>query len=497
MQFRVLSHAGLEVSVNGVHLVCDPWLLGSCYWRSWWNYPPVTPELTKSLRPDYIYLTHLHWDHFHGPSLRLFPKTTPILVPYCRYDRIARDLRNMGFRNVVEVRHGQSIELAENFTLQSFHVGPVFTDSAIVIRAGDTVLLNANDAKFAGLPLRQILDEYPSIDFCLRSHSSANARNCMHFIGEPDANIDENEHYLRAFAFFMYRVKPRYAIPFASNSCLLHRDVVDMNKLVQTPLKVKDYFERFAARVGLNTKLQVMVSGDSWSDVGGFHISTNDYFENREEHLRAYLERQDDKLKRYYSTEGRVRVSEEMLKQFITALRSAVPRILRWMLPKEPVLVVSKHAAGHDYFVVNLREGAVRTGNETDVPHYEVRAEFPSLVLYQSIRLNMFSQAWISKRVHYYATRRMHKVLGRFLRALEYFEAEVFPVRGVLTTRSLRALLPRWREALLYAHAVWHVVRGRSLLQTELRLLGEQEYEALAQSLQFVEGINVVASPTT
>jgi hypothetical protein len=119
------------------------------------------------------------------------------------------------------------------------------------------------------------------------------------------------------------------------------------------------------------------------------------------------------------------------------------------------------------------------------------------LVLYQSIRLNMFSQAWISKRVHYYATRRMHKVLGRFLRALEYFEAEVFPVRGVLTTRSLRALLPRWREALLYAHAVWHVVRGRSLLQTELRLLGEQEYEALAQSLQFVEGINVVASPTT
>jgi hypothetical protein len=34
----VLSHAGLSVTGSGVNLICDPWLVGSCYWRSWWNY---------------------------------------------------------------------------------------------------------------------------------------------------------------------------------------------------------------------------------------------------------------------------------------------------------------------------------------------------------------------------------------------------------------------------------------------------------------------------
>ena len=88
MRFRVLSHAGLQVRAGGKELLCDPWVLGSCYWRSWWNYPPVPQALPAELRPDFVYLTHLHWDHFQGPSLRLFPKDTRFIVPYCRYDRI-------------------------------------------------------------------------------------------------------------------------------------------------------------------------------------------------------------------------------------------------------------------------------------------------------------------------------------------------------------------------------------------------------------------------
>src|SRR6185295_4916310 len=76
MLFQILSHAGLLVQGAGKTLVCDPWLVGSAYWRSWWNYPPVPRGLAESLRPDFIYLTHVHWDHFHGPTLRKFPRDT-------------------------------------------------------------------------------------------------------------------------------------------------------------------------------------------------------------------------------------------------------------------------------------------------------------------------------------------------------------------------------------------------------------------------------------
>src|ERR1044071_875115 len=121
MRFQILSHAGLAVTSKTVTLVCDPWLLGSCYWRSWWNYPPVTKELIQSVRPDFIYLTHVHWDHFHGVSLRRFDNRVPIIIPREPCGRMRRDLLEMGFLNVIELHHGESFKLGDDFKLTSYH----------------------------------------------------------------------------------------------------------------------------------------------------------------------------------------------------------------------------------------------------------------------------------------------------------------------------------------------------------------------------------------
>src|SRR5437879_3258888 len=106
MHFQILSHAGLLIKGSGKTLVFDPWLVGSAYWRSWWNYPPVPRSLWESLQPDFIALTHIHWDHFHGPSLRKFARETPILIPRGHALRMKRDLHAMGFPDVRELRHG-------------------------------------------------------------------------------------------------------------------------------------------------------------------------------------------------------------------------------------------------------------------------------------------------------------------------------------------------------------------------------------------------------
>ena len=103
MKFQVLSHAGLAVDCQGKQLVCDPWLVGSTYWRSWWNYPPVAASTVRALKPDFVYLTHIHWDHFQGPSLRKFDFDTTILVPDGHDSRMREDLHQMRFPNVVEL----------------------------------------------------------------------------------------------------------------------------------------------------------------------------------------------------------------------------------------------------------------------------------------------------------------------------------------------------------------------------------------------------------
>ena len=38
-ELHIHGHSCLEIRTNNLSLVCDPWLSGSAYWRSWWNFP--------------------------------------------------------------------------------------------------------------------------------------------------------------------------------------------------------------------------------------------------------------------------------------------------------------------------------------------------------------------------------------------------------------------------------------------------------------------------
>jgi len=473
MEFQTLSHAGLRVSVAGSELLCDPWLIGSTYWRSWWNYPPVPRELVQQLKPDFIYLTHLHWDHFQADSLRLFPKDVQILVPYDRYGRMTRDLKAIGKTNVRELRHSERVELADGLAVRSFQFSPFVTDSAIVIEASGQILLNANDAKFVGMPLRHIRRMYPKVDFCFRSHSSANARACHHYLDAPDDATDDNEHYLRSFSMFMETVKPRYAIPFASNNCLLHDDVFALNQLTQTPLAVRDYFEKFAAERGLDTELQIMIPGDSWSSEHGFRLREHDYFTARDKHLEAYRARVQPTMEKQRQLEARAIVPLAAVQKFFARMSSNVPRMLKRPLRGKEVLLIAKSERATSGFAVDLYEGKVREVEEAEFESFDARIVFPALILKQAVGLNMFGHAGISKRVHYYATKEAMPALGRFELLCELTEAEVFPLRGNFNRRTIRALLPRWREGVLYSQILLDVARGREMFALEEKYLAK------------------------
>lgn len=471
MEFQTLSHAGLRVEAGGVELVCDPWLLGSVYWRSWWNYPPVPRSLVASLKPDFIYLTHLHWDHFQADSLKLFPADTPILVPYDRYERMTRDLKAVGRTNVREVRHGERVVLGRELAITSFHFSPIITDSAVVIEAGDQVLFNANDAKLAGLPLSQVMKRFPKVDFCFRSHSSANPRACFHITDAPDEEVDDNDHYLRAFGLFMARVKPRYAIPFASNSCLLHDDVYDMNALVQTPLAVRDFFERFRAERGLTTDVQIMTPGDRWNSDAGFHLQEGDWFERRDERIAEYRARVQPTMAKQADLEARVSVPLKLVQRFFGDLSAKVPGMMMRGLKNTEVLLVSRSAKAIQGFAVDLPAGTVREVEPEGFDGFDKRIEFPALILRQALAMNMFGHAGISKRVHFYGTSQSMPALKRFVTLTELAEAEIFPLHGHLSLRAIKSLLPRWREGVLYAQVATDLARGRDLPSIEERHL--------------------------
>ena len=62
-ELHIHGHSCLEIRTEKVTLICDPWLVGSTYWRSWWNFPK-SPDLDSLLdlwsEKDnlFIYITH-------------------------------------------------------------------------------------------------------------------------------------------------------------------------------------------------------------------------------------------------------------------------------------------------------------------------------------------------------------------------------------------------------------------------------------------------------
>jgi UDP-MurNAc hydroxylase len=468
MFFQILSHACLLVRSGHKTLLTDPWLVGSCYWRSWWNYPPVKPELIEQLEPDYIYLTHVHWDHFHGATLKRFSRHTPLVIPFERSTRVKRDLSNMGFRNIIELPHAGSLNLGDDFKITSYQFS-YWGDSALVIEADGIALLDANDAKFMGGPLNQILRNHKRFDFAFRSHSSANDRVCYHYSDSGVAKEEDPVLYTQSFFTFMEKVKPRYAVPFASNHCHLHRDVYHLNSRIETPMRVQKYVDSVGGFS--ESELKVMVSGDSWDSGRGFDIKDGTWFGSRTSHLQRYLEENKEKLEATYALEDKTRVRLSEVEKFFGRFLGAVPRLFKRSFKDRPIVLCAKYGDGADYFKVDVYRDTISQIAEECVPEDAIVFETAALILKQAMALNMFSHIGISKRVIYRSRHEHARHLRKFNELLAAYECEALPLRRLFSVRTLRVYPRRWREAVLYIKLLVGIRAGKTVHQLEAEQL--------------------------
>ncbi len=449
MQFTILSHAGILIEHDGVRLVCDPWLIGSCYWRSWWNFPEPPAGLIADLRADYVYLTHLHWDHFHGPSLKkLFDPGTTILMPKAPTRRMVRDLHWLGFHNVREIPHGERFRMGSSFTLRSYQFGPA-VDSAAVVTGGDCHLFNCNDAKFFGLPLRQIMRDFPRIDFILRSHSSASpipycVENYQTLFPPSTADYDSADQFARCALF----VGARYAVPFASNHCFLHAETERFNSTATTPEDVRKHYQRLAAETHQPGECVVMPPGSRWSDTDGFSVVPFD-FGNRAGYIDSLKARHGEQLAATYREEAAAMADFDTFRRYFEGLLNALPRIARQrLLPA--VLFRTRDAAGTHLWLVDPKRRHVRVVQSapSDCVIFDVHPR----VLNDCASLRMFSVWSASKRlkIHLPSAANIGSAVGpasRWLTVLDLYEVDMLPLRRNFSPRSLSVRVRRWREA--------------------------------------------------
>ena len=443
MKFTILSHAGLLVEHNGIRLVVDPWLTGSCYWRSWWNFPEPPADLVSNLRADFIYLTHLHWDHFHGVSLRkFFPSSTRILVPKLQGLRMLRDLAHAGFLNVTEVAHGGVMNLGADFRLYSYQFNLLGADSAIILQAGNTTLFDCNDCKFFGAPLRQITKRFPRIDFVLRSHSNASPiPYCVEGYRELLPTFRSKEQYSEEFARFALHIGARFAIPFASNHCFLHQETLGFNETAVLPDMVQKDFARISSAERVSSTCVIMAPGSSWDEVEGFRIAPFDYSKSAE-YIAARRAERFAILQSQYAVESDAAVDREGADNYFRSLMLSVPwpirRALGWRL-----LIRSTDAKSVHCWLLDLSSATVEYSDDPVLPAIELSP----YVLNDCVRWKMFSAWPASKRLRIKLNeRRQLLIIASFFVLLDLYELEVIPISNNLTRRALSNYAKRWRE---------------------------------------------------
>lgn len=457
MQFRILGHACLEVASSGRALITDPWLVGSAYWRSWWNYPPVPEHLVETLNPDYIYLTHMHWDHFHAPTLRRLGLHRNILIPKTPDSRVYRDLVEMGCTNVTELIHGRPFHLAPGFVVTSYQFGH-FPDSVLMIEADGTTIMNANDCKVMGPPLRQILRRHPAIDFVLRSHSSANARLCFEIIDKGGVHADDQGKYSAEFAEFAKAVGARYAIPFASNNCYLHPETEQYNRYLNLGINVQRYFR---ARNIVRPECVVMAPGDAWDDASGFHLTETDWYTDLDSHIRAYQQAKMPCIEATMRRENNVILTPDVVQSYTEELFSGTPYLLRRLFRNKPITLVAHSKRGDAAYEIDINKRRWRkleTWNDIDNP---IQIHAHARVFLMCVRQVNWNSLGISKRVRFRVRDEDRRIISLFTELNDLFDCEALPLSKSLNARFVGVWLRRYRELVLYAWIAMNMIRGR------------------------------------
>lgn len=145
MIVKSLGHASLFIQMGVTKILMDPWLgneiLGVCR-----RFPDPGPLNFEIPYPDYIVISHHHWDHVHIPTLAALNKETPVLIP--DNGQLKSLLEILEFKEVHILRAWDEIEVGQGCTLIAIPSKVPFGEMGICFIENGNYLINLVDCIF-------------------------------------------------------------------------------------------------------------------------------------------------------------------------------------------------------------------------------------------------------------------------------------------------------------------------------------------------------------
>lgn len=330
-EITYLGHAGFVVEHAGTRVLIDPWF-HPAFLQSWFPYPDnrhLLPEVVGA-DVDYLYLSHMHEDHFDRQVLAQLDRDVTVLVPRYRSKAQERALRELGFTDLVLLGHRESHELAPGMTATMLLDTSHKEDSGLLLDMGGLRFLDLNDCNTA-------MSELPdAVDLLAAQYSGAMwYPNCYdyppHVMAEKVQGVRSD--LIETLAQKVALTRARHYLPSAGPACFLD-PVLDMyNDRDQTifPLweDVADDFtgrcpETGVVRAGPGSVLRLTAEGVTTSGEPRLTEDLDAYRERRRAEWEAFGELDDtpvtpEELATYF---GRLqRLNKRFLADFSKEIR--------------------------------------------------------------------------------------------------------------------------------------------------------------------------------
>jgi len=441
MKFTVIGHACLFIDTGRERILVDPWLSGSCYWRSWWHFPPNTELVPEFFEPDYVYVSHHHFDHFHYPSLRRISKRAHVLVPRFGVDVSPGEMQHLGFPHVTELPHGEILTLPGGTRLASYQYGP--DDSALVVERDGIVLADMNDCKIKGPAVRPMLKAFGSPTFLFKSHSFAQAYpNCYAMADPRDAQLMTREDFLETFIDAIRELRPRYAVPFASMVAFLHPESRQCNTYAVRSPEVAAAVAQ--SDVAATTQPVLMVPGDSWSSDTGFALQRHDYFERQDEWIDRLAREAAPKIAQEEADERTIALTFDAFETHFGGFLRSLPPMIHLVLRRPMVFLVPSDPQPYWTLDFLTRQVTRRAAPPAD---YAAVVKIGEGILADAIAKNVVAFVHISMRIRIDLAPGGVQTDFLFWGLLSLRELGYFPLHRMATPRAARVLWRRRAEA--------------------------------------------------
>jgi len=272
MKITYLSSAAILIETEDGSLLCDPWLVDGAFEGSWCHYPPLQVEPEEFDDVDYIYISHVHPDHFDPATLRRIDSDVPVLIHDYRWDYLRAEIEALGFE-VVELAHDSRTHLTGDLHINilaadacdpeicgnyfgcswvdgSPELGSTQVDSLAVIDDGEHTVVNMNDCPYPMVErsMRQVKGRYRDIDLVCHQYSAAQFYpQCMEDYTHEEKLRAKREVILEKHELateFIDLFDPDYYLPFAGEY-VLAGDLAPLNQYTANPPRIEalEWFE--------------------------------------------------------------------------------------------------------------------------------------------------------------------------------------------------------------------------------------------------------------